>query len=211
MSYDILLWIAFLAELLIGIAVGWFFASFFGRRYDSFEDILVGANIKELSGTKSTGSALSGKVGVMQAIAQDRTTLQKESARLEHALTQTETKLHKANTDLGTVREALTWSEAETMNLKTEIAEIKDKLVREQTLRLSVETQAAQYQKQSTEAQALTKAFEATKADLNKTILRLQKDLDAAVESREQLVSQLAVYREKMRFVSAQIDRTKSA
>lgn len=131
MFFDIL-WIAFIVELLVGIIIGWLFASFYPWRKSSFENIWARDNTQLFPLNQSTVSAIDNM----------------------------ENKLQKTNVDLVASDEALARSEADLLQLKTENGILKDKLTKEQTWRESLEAQVGYYKNELTKTLTLARMLE---------------------------------------------------
>lgn len=205
------LWAAFIVELLVGILVGWSLASFYFRRRDSFESVWTDQGTRDFALGTPNGSAISGKVGIVQALAQDRSSVQMQVQQLEKSLAEAETLYEKANNELQTTREALARSEAGSAKLEFEFPSLKAELAEEQSRNVAIQAQVTYFQKAATDAQALVHTLNEAKADLYRTTCRLQSELGEAQKSREKQAAQLSVYKEKMRVAIAQFERTESA
>lgn len=205
MFFDVL-GIVFLVELLIGIGIGWLFATFFTRRKDTLETIWGGDTVSGLAMTPSAEAGISGKATSVQPFAPDSAVLQQQVTRLETTVAQMEARLHKAGADLEASRESLERSAAYALSLKAEIDDLNLKLTSEQSSKATLETQLANCQQELAETHALVQMLEASRGDLNKTTLRLQGELDSALAVCDNLQSQITVYKNKMRVVGAQLD-----
>ena len=230
MFYEIL-WVAFLVELMVGILVGWLLANYYFQRRESIELAAIEDDTTDVPLFRLDGTGSSGKAGVIQALKQDRATIQKQVLRLEQSLAQSEALLDKAHNDLATDRVALAQSEAlldkahndlatnraalaqsdiVSKQRESEIENLKATMAEVQAMNASLVSQVAHHQKATAEAQALAKMLEQSKADLSKTAMRLQADLEEVLQSRERISDQLAVDKEKLRMAAEQIERAKS-
>ena len=194
-----LLGIAFIVEMFLGIGIGWLFATFFARRTESFENTW-----SEVIGHSSALRPLSPEA--LAGHNSDSPIYQQKITRLEQALAQMESKMQKLHTDLKLCRETLDHSTAHGASLKSECDTLNAKLVSEQTTRALLETQLAQSQKETLDAQTLVKALEASRTDLNHNLVRIQGELNSAEAAREKLMTQINIYKDKMRVVGATMD-----
>lgn len=205
MFFDIL-GIAFLVELLIGIGIGWLFATFFARRKDTFENMWIGDTATNLSSLQSANLGISGGSKNFQAFTSDSTALQQKVANLEATLAHTEAKWKKAQIDFESCRESRDRSVAYALSLKDEVDNLHNKIAEEQSISSTFKAQIVNLQQELADVRALAQALEASKADINKTAMRLKGDLDSALAIRDSLQSQITVYKNKMRIVGAQLD-----
>ena len=89
--FQTFLWAAFIVELFVGIMLGWFMAQLYFKRKEALDIALMHPGTKDFSLNTPNGSAASGKVGIVQAIAQDRTSIQMRTQQLEKSLAETQT------------------------------------------------------------------------------------------------------------------------
>lgn len=202
MFFDVM-WVAFLVELFFGIVIGWFFASFFNRRQDSFEDMWARANTKGTAINQARGPAVASRGYNNQGTPPEAPALQQQVARLEQSLAQTETKLKKANADWMSCQDTLSRNSTHMMSLQTEMTKLRDQLSLELATKSALDAQVEHWRNEATNAQSLAQALEASRADLNKTVIRLQDELETTKASQERLLAQIAVYKNKMRVVGA--------
>lgn len=195
------LWGAFIIELLVGLSVGWALASLYLKRKESVEKAFTDHGARDSTLNASNGSAMSGKAGVVQAIAQDRSSIQLRVQQLEKSLAESEARYEKANNELQSTRQVLAHSEATSSSLDLQIRTLNKELAERESKSVALQAQVVYFQKSAADAQTLTNT-------LNETISRLQSELEEAQKTHDRLNSQLSVYKEKMRVAIAQLERT---
>jgi chromosome segregation ATPase len=202
--FNDLLWVAFLIEWLTGVAVGWWLARFFTKR-KSGAAASEPDNMRSASRLSPTGS--NGKAAVLQALAQDRTTTSSHLHQVEQTLAATEAQLKRTTEELGRtqtaqlkMQEALNQREEEIRNLRTQLAA-------EQARVAGIAQNANRYKTAASEAQVMIQALDQSKTDIGQTAIKLQADLEAALQSRDKILQQLAAHKERLRIVTGDLVR----
>jgi chromosome segregation ATPase len=160
MFFDIL-WIAFIVELLVGIIIGWLFASFFPWRKNSFGNIWGSESTQGFPSTQSTGSAINNMENKLQKVDADL-------VESREALTRSETDLFQLKTENDTLKDKLTKEQTWRESLEAQVGYYKNEVVKTLTLAKTLESQVTRYKNEAAQAQASAKVG-ASRADINKT------------------------------------------
>ena len=206
--FNELLWLAFLIEWLVGVFAGWWLARFFMRRKIRAASAETSSE-SHASRLAPTGS--NGKAAVLQALAQDRTITASHLLKIEQTLAETESRLKKSTEELGRTQTAQLKTQEILGQREQEIKNLRAQLSAEQARIAGMAQNASKFKAAATDAQVMIQALDQSKTDLGQTASKLQADLEAALQSRDKILQQLAAHKERLRIVTGDLVRAEQS